>query len=183
MRKRRGALPPADAQRAAQQAAALLANDPRWDSLHNIALYLPNDREVDTAPIAARAQHAGHRLFLPRLTGDCLEFAPWSGDSALKTNRFGIGEPTTAAVDARALDLIVLPLVAVGRDGMRLGMGGGFYDRTLSNLVHAVPAVTGTGPLLLGLAYAFQCVEAVPAEPWDIPVHAVLTESELRMVD
>lgn len=173
LRARRAEIAPAKARRAAEQAAGHLASDPRWPAAGNVALYLPSDGELDTGPIAALADSSGRQLFLPRLTGDQLEFAPWAAGEPLRENRFGIGEPTTEAAGVTTLDLLVLPLVAVGRDGMRLGMGGGFYDRTLG----AVAAEER--PLLLGLAYEFQFIDAVPAQPWDIALDAVLTETGL----
>jgi 5-formyltetrahydrofolate cyclo-ligase len=93
-------------------------------------------------------------------------------------NRFGIPEPAVARRDwrsARRLDVIVAPLVAFDRSGRRLGMGGGWYDRTLGfRRFHA----SFRRPWFIGLAYGFQEVARLEADAWDVPMDAVITERE-----
>jgi len=101
------------------------------------------------------------------------EFADWTPSQPLRDNRFGIGEPTGPARALKQLDLLLLPLVGFSDDGGRLGMGGGFYDRTLGALK------LEERPLLLGLAYAAQQVEILPMDPWDVRLDGVLTERGL----
>lgn len=76
------------------------------------------------------------------------------------------------ALRAAAMDVVMLPLLGFDVRGTRLGQGGGYYDRTLSK--------TSFRPYRIGLAYAAQQVPVLPREPWDVPLHAVLTESGLR---
>jgi 5-formyltetrahydrofolate cyclo-ligase len=146
-----------------------------------IACYLPNNGEIDPRPIIERIQRMNKTCYLPvlsRLGHDRLWFAPYTSDMRLKPNRFGIPEPDvplSRLVRARELDLILTPLVAVDRDGNRLGMGGGFYDRSLEFLRHRAH---WHKPHLLGLAYDFQRLdeERLPAQPWDVPLAGVVTD-------
>src|SRR5687767_13746260 len=90
----------------------------------------------------------------------------------MRRNRFGIPEPTGRRCAPQQLDLVLLPLVAFDRRGARLGMGGGFYDRTFAFL-----RVAGRRkPRLVGLAHHFQEVAQLPREPWDVPLAAIVTE-------
>ena len=145
----------------------------RWPGAGRIALYLAADAEVDPAPLAAAARSAGKDLFLPVIEADdSLSFARWREGAQLLPNRFGIPEPAAdeQRCPARELDIIFLPLVGWDGSGMRLGMGGGFYDRSLEGVV---------GPLRVGLAYALQERPALPAEPWDARLDYVATEIAL----
>lgn len=112
---------------------------------------------------------------LPVLHADnSLRFAPWRPGDPLVANRFGIPEPDVSAsslLDASALAMIVLPLVGFDAHGQRLGMGGGWYDRSLAlRLGHHAP------PWLVGAAFAMQQLDVLAAEPWDVPLDAVCTE-------
>ena len=94
----------------------------------------------------------------------------------LVANRFGIPEPPHRrgnTLSAKQLDVIFLPLVGFDAAGNRLGMGGGFYDRTLSQL----PA--RNRPLLAGLAHDVQRVDKLPVQRWDIPLDAVVTDRRI----
>ena len=146
---------------------------PAWPGAQRIALYLAADGEIATDFIGRRARALGKKLFLPVISPDnTMEFAEWSGNCPLETNRYGIPEPPVAATRCPAadLDIIFLPLVGWDRSGGRLGMGGGFYDRTLAGL---------SGPVLTGLGHARQEVPEVPREEWDVPLHFVVTDTEL----
>jgi 5-formyltetrahydrofolate cyclo-ligase len=108
-----------------------------------------------------------------------LRFAPLTRSTSWKRNRFGITEPDMKWKDtlhARQLDVVLMPLVAFDRNGHRLGMGGGYYDRTLSfrrSRKHWLK------PLLIGVAHSIQEHSGLPTNPWDIPVDAIITESDI----
>ena len=107
---------------------------------------------------------------------DRLRFAPWRAGEALVANRYGIPEPadTRHALPADAMTMIVMPLVGFDAHGHRLGMGGGWYDRSLAfRRNHASPP-----PWLVGAGFAVQQVDALRAEPWDVPLDAICTESD-----
>lgn len=128
------------------------------------------------ASLARREQH----YFLPVLGATRqLRFAEYRTGTPLRGNRFGIPEPEVPPESLRTaggMDVILLPLLAFDRQGHRLGTGGGWYDSSLAFLgSEPRPA----RPLLVGIGYAFQEIEAVPIEPWDIDLDYVATDVEL----
>ena len=116
---------------------------------------------------------------LPCLEDDgSLRFAPWRPGDALVSNRFGIPEPDLAPdsrLDPRELAVVLLPLVGFSAAGARLGMGGGYYDRSF-----AFRRQSAAPPRLVGVGYDFQRVDGLQPKPWDVPLDAVLTESGLH---
>jgi 5-formyltetrahydrofolate cyclo-ligase len=171
LRKRRRALPAKAALDAGEAVARQLEGIPRWASAQRVAVYQAADGEVDTRPICQRCLNLGKQLLLPVIMPDKhLEFAEWKRGAALQANRFGIPEPPPDAprCPVNNLDVVFLPLVGWDRNGNRLGMGGGFYDRTLAE---------ATAPLLIGLAYGIQQVAALPAHDWDVRMDFVITEA------
>jgi 5-formyltetrahydrofolate cyclo-ligase len=105
-----------------------------------------------------------------------MKYAEIAPDSRFEPNRFGIPEPVVATgdlVDASALDVILLPLVAFDLKGNRVGMGGGFYDRTLE-FTRQQPY--DRRPKLIGLAHEFQYTDALKPSPWDIPLDGIVTD-------
>jgi len=146
-----------------------------------IALYLPLSGELDPLPIQARLQ--GHRhWYLPVLRQHApgrLWFVRFETGSALKHNRFGILEPVAhhrRIVPPQGLDLILMPLVGFDAQCHRIGMGAGFYDRSLAFLRGRQH---WQRPRLIGLAHECQRLDAIEPEPWDLPMDAVVTECAL----
>ncbi len=165
--------------RAAEAAARVALTLPAFRHARRIAFYLAHGGELDPLPLMVRARAMGKRCYLPVLH-PCghrrLWFAPWQPGEPLVDNRFGIGEPRwqrTGMLQARHLDLILLPLVAFDDHCTRLGMGGGYYDRTLAWRLRPTPRGR---PLLAGFAYGFQKVERLPRQPWDVPLDLVITD-------
>lgn len=179
LRARRNALSAPEQTQAARRLATLLCAHPLFRASRRIALYFPNDGEIDPTPVLHAAWDRGKRCYLPvllMLNGNRLRFAPLAPDSELRFNRFGIPEPllpARALFAATALDLILAPLVAFDAHGHRLGMGGGFYDRSLTFLLHRRH---WKRPHLLGLAHDFQRVPQLPAHAWDVPLDGVVTD-------
>ncbi|MDX1434376.1 MAG: 5-formyltetrahydrofolate cyclo-ligase, partial [Gammaproteobacteria bacterium] len=151
-----------------------------FSRVQRVACYVANDGEMDLTPALARLWRAGKHVYLPALHGDALWFLPATPDSPMQRNRFGIPEPAAGA-DTRvapfALDLVLMPLVAFDGAGNRLGMGGGFYDRTFAYLARRRH---WRKPRLIGVAYGFQRVPSLPARPWDVTLEGVLTERGLE---
>jgi len=114
---------------------------------------------------------------LPVLCDDNrLRFAPWRAGDPLVSNRYGIPEPDvtpSSLLEAQALSLVVLPLVGFDRNGHRLGMGGGWYDRSFA-FRHQDPTPP---PYLVGAALALQQIDPLDAAHWDVALDAVCTES------
>jgi 5-formyltetrahydrofolate cyclo-ligase len=124
--------------------------------------------------------HAGKRCYLPVLakcSQGSLWFVAYHHRTRLMRNRFGIPEPSLRhrhRAPPRGLHVIVMPLVAFDAAGHRLGMGGGFYDRTLSYLRRRRH---WKAPKLVGAAHELQRVERIDSAPWDIPLDLVVTEA------
>lgn len=182
LRQQRRALSAQQQQSAALALDRVLGRHPLFLRSKHIAIYLPNDGEMDLTPLLQRALSMGKQCYLPILSPlyhNRLWFAPYHADSTLSLNRFGIPEPNCNYSQMRpvwTLDLVLTPLVAFDTNGNRLGMGGGFYDRTLAYLNHREH---WRKPRLLGTAHAFQQVEQLSRESWDIPLQGVVTEKEL----
>lgn len=160
-------------QAAACSAAQHLERIPGWDDVTSLAVYLPHGSELDTAQICARAWRAGKQVYLPVLVpGNRLVFALWQAGDLLTPNRFGIPEPgpDVPRRNADTLDLIFVPLLAWNDRGDRLGMGGGFYDRTLA----------GNRALKVGVGYELQRCDALVSASWDVSMDFVLTEAALH---
>jgi 5-formyltetrahydrofolate cyclo-ligase len=180
MRAQRRSLSAADHGRRSSLAAKAVAGLPMFKAGKRVALYLPFDRETDTAALIAAARRRGVRLFVPVIVDrrhSRIRFYPLGG----KTRRgvFGIAVParTQRPTPPRWLDLIVIPLVGVDAAGRRLGMGGGFYDRALE---FRRRRRYWPGPRLVGLAFDCQRTESAFAEPWDVNLDSLATESGLK---
>lgn len=182
IRQRRKQLSPTQQQQAAYQLAERFGSLPFLADCQHIALYLSNDGELDTWPLIHTLWQLGKQLYLPLLhpvTPGHLIFQHFWANTPMRANRFGIPEPDWSCPDVRPvgqLELICTPLVAFDAHGNRLGMGGGFYDRTLAHY----PARSSDGtPRLIGLAHHCQQVETVPIEPWDVPLPAICTPAQI----
>lgn len=140
----------------------------------SIGVTLAFDGEVDLMP-TMQALKQQHKLYLPRLKPDTtLDFLPWQETGDMKANVLGIPEPTGEQVISIAeLDLVFMPLVGVDLQGNRLGMGAGYYDKSLAQVSQR--------PYLIGVAHQCQQVEKLPVDPWDIPLDALVTEQGLTV--
>ena len=162
----------AEARPDAAARAAALAPLERLPRFETFGAYHALGSEMDPGPLAKRLLETGARLALPAAeTPDgALRFRLWSPGDPLAPDAVGVPSPTLAAPEAYPR-LVIAPLLAFDRAGGRLGQGGGHYDRTLQNL-------RAHGPVfVLGLAYAGQELEAIPMEPHDERLDAILTES------
>jgi 5-formyltetrahydrofolate cyclo-ligase len=180
LRQQRRKLSPERQAKAGAAAAALVPQLASWPRAKRIGLYLANDGELETGPLARLCRETGKTLFLPVISADKrLSFATWTGADPLMPNQYGIGEPAADSPRCapQELDIIFLPLVGWDRSGGRLGMGGGYYDRTLAGLEQEG---CGAGPLLVGLAHALQEVARVPRESWDVAMDFVVTNRDLH---
>ncbi len=180
IRARRLSLP-ADTQQ--QHSQALCQNIIKQKSYRyssHVACYLANDGEIDPYPLIEHAWFAGKKVYLPVLSPlkNSLYFAPYEEGTRFRHNRFNIAEPICHPSDwvkASQLDLLLMPLVAFDEHGNRVGMGGGFYDRTLAYLQHRR---FWRKPVLMGLAHEAQKVASLEAQHWDIPLDYITTEKQ-----
>lgn len=139
-----------------------------------IGIYLPVNGEIDTSTLIRNAWQEQKLVYLPVLQANgALLFAAYTPDSAMRNNRYRIPEPVVSPVNpplsACGMDLLIVPLVAFDSHCQRIGMGAGYYDRTLADC--------GAAPLRVGLAYEFQKVASIPARDWDIPMDKIVTEN------
>lgn len=180
IRSKRRALTAAQQQSASENLAALISYQSFFLRAKRIGIYLANDGEIDPSLLMGIALKANKACFLPiihPLQSNRLYFGQYQDGDQLKTNRFGILEPQINATNiapAWSLDLIFMPLVAFNRRGSRIGMGGGFYDRTLANY-----ASQPRKPKLIGLAHGCQEVETISQQSWDIPLDQIITDLEI----
>jgi len=174
LRTRRGLLAASERIAAAERLASQLLDLPFAPGSGYVGGYWAMDGEI--------ALHAW-QLKLPReciyclpvLVGERLHFAPWRPGDALASNQFGIPEPDVAAsslLDAQQMALVIAPLVGFDDRGHRLGMGGGWYDRSFAFRQQQPPP-----PWLVGAAFDIQRIDALETAPWDVTLDAVCTES------
>lgn len=169
IRHQRRQLSRAQQTKAAQNVCLRILRSPWWRSAQRIAFYWSADGEINLLPLLRESLRRGKQCYLPVVKRECLEFREYRRGATLKRNGYGIPEPqNTAICPTQHLDLILLPLVAFDRQCNRLGMGAGFYDRALAHRHRK--------PLCVGTAYEFQRIEPLPTDPWDVPLHAVITE-------
>src|SRR5690606_31040889 len=176
MRDRRRALPAPARIAAAEALAERLLALPCAPRSGHVAGYWATDGEIPLHAWQLRLPR-GVRYCLPVLHEDAtLRFAPWSPGAPLAPNRYGIPEPDVspdALLEPARLDLVVVPLVAFDGACHRLGMGGGWYDRSF-----AFRASRPAPPHLVGAGFSFQQVASIAHESWDVPLDAVCTESD-----
>lgn len=186
LRQRRRSLSATQQRQAAIDLCRAIVSANELLSVRHLALYLPNDGEIDPSLLIPYFHKRGINLYLPVLrpyVENRLWFVRLQPDTRLARNRFGIWEPETRSaahsskrLPAWALNMVLMPLVGFDEQGGRLGMGGGFYDRSLS-FKHVGKNTSGsnTRPALIGLAHDCQCVDKLELAPWDIPLQNIVT--------
>ncbi|MFL1478090.1 5-formyltetrahydrofolate cyclo-ligase [Pseudomonas grimontii] len=181
LRKARRALTPSEQRQAAHGLYRQLAQHPLFRRAKHISLYLPTDGEIDPRLLLRAAQRRGKATYLPVLSAwprTKMVFQRVKPGEKLLPNRFRILEPRVNARRQRkvwALDLVLLPLVGFDDAGGRLGMGGGFYDRSLAYLARRQG---WRKPTLLGLAHECQKVDRLAQASWDVPLAGTITDKQ-----
>ncbi|MCP4985678.1 MAG: 5-formyltetrahydrofolate cyclo-ligase [Colwellia sp.] len=177
IRKRRNALSATAQEQAGIALKENLSRHQKIQQASRIAIYLNNDGELSTVQFIEWCWQQKKEVYLPVVhpfnTGNLL-FLRYQKNTELINNIYGILEPkldVTQVCPLAELDVICTPLVAFDNTGSRLGMGGGFYDRSLANWQK-------TKIFPLGLAHDCQLVESVPVESWDIPLPEIITPNK-----
>jgi 5-formyltetrahydrofolate cyclo-ligase len=140
----------------------------RLDHGLTVTSYVPMGSEADPSPLARAAVEAGCVLALPHITirSEPMRFLAWETEAALEAGPFGLSQPAADAIELRP-DIILTPLVAFDAKLDRLGQGAGYYDRAFARFPDA---------WRVGVAWSVQQVEELRVEPWDVPLHAIVTE-------
>ena len=177
IRQRRNSLSVVQQRDAAIALATSLSRHSKIQHATRIAVYLSNDGELATAAFIDWCWQQRKEVYLPVVhpfsQGNLL-FLRYQPETKLVNNVFGILEPkldVTKVCPLTELDIICTPLVAFDETGARLGMGGGFYDRSLAHWQQSKVYP-------LGLAHDCQLVENIPLESWDIPLPEIITPSK-----
>jgi 5-formyltetrahydrofolate cyclo-ligase len=162
-----------------QQACENMLSKIKYLAVKHVAVYLTNDGELDSEPLIQALWERGIKVYLPKLhpfsKGNLL-FLAYTQQTPMLRNTLGILEPVLdirGLILPEQLNLIVTPLVAFDKNGNRMGMGGGYYDRTLVNWEKA-----GT-PLPIGYAHDCQQVDHLSCEHWDIPLPTIVTPTKI----
>ena len=148
---------------------SVLLGCPLFARARRILTYASVKNEPDLSPLLALP---GRRWGLPRCAGDALHWHWWQPGAALLPGAYGIPEPEAASqrCNPPEVDLILIPAVACDRAGYRLGYGGGYYDRLLSQ-------ADWRHCQTLGVTFAATCLTELPRDPWDLPLDGVCTEA------
>ncbi|MGJ0627308.1 5-formyltetrahydrofolate cyclo-ligase [Xenorhabdus bovienii] len=178
IRQLRQNLSPEQQSQFAQQVAQNAMSHPKIQQANKIALYLAFDGELDTRPLIQQFWQQNKQVYLPVLhpfSQHHLLFLHYHPETSLHYNRFNIEEPpldVRQILPVSELDVMFIPLVAFDSTGQRLGMGGGFYDRTLAKWQQQ-------NFYPIGLAHDFQLVNSLPSASWDIPLPEIITPEKI----
>lgn len=180
LRERRAALSARERLAAAEGVLAQLDHVPEFLTDRRIAGYWAVGGELPLPGLMPGIRARGQEYLLPVVRSDRhLRFAAWKPGIDVVPNRFGIPEPACAESDLRCphqVDVVLVPLLGFDRHGWRLGFGGGYYDRSFAYLREREDVGK---PVLVGVGYAMQEVDAIDPMPWDVRLDYIATESEL----
>ena len=163
----RSACPKEERTRQSADIARQVLAHPAYHSCGTLFSYVPFRQEVDTWPVMRTALAEGKTVAVPKVEGREMTFYRITGEADLAPGSFGILEPKEScpAIWPAAGDVMLLPGAAFDREGHRIGYGGGYYDRYLEQY----PV-----PVKLGICFAFQLVDAIPAETFDQAADVVI---------
>ena len=162
-----------------------LSHSDDYNRAQHIALYLPVKGEADPRALFSQNRDTKKKFYLPVLSSTQdkhLCFVEWDKTTQFKNNIYAIPEPIMTAsnqIPLPQLDLVVMPLLAFDKSGNRLGMGGGYYDRSFAfKRQHTLIKK----PFLVGYAYQFQQQNQLIAQTWDVPLDAYVTETHFKKI-
>ncbi|WP_371188728.1 5-formyltetrahydrofolate cyclo-ligase [Thalassotalea maritima] len=179
IRQKRKALSANQQQSASREIVKQLANNRHIGAAQHIAVYLANDGELDLSLFIDWCWRQGKHVYLPVIhpfAKGHLLFLHYQSTTKLQANHYGIAEPAlnvTQVLPASQLDVIITPLVAFDNAGNRMGMGGGFYDRTFAAIATSKQRTQQANPPVvarIGVAHRCQQVDSIPIEAWDMPL-------------
>lgn len=176
--RRRGALSASEMRDASERLVHRVSRWRPWELARGVAGYTAFRSEIDPSGLLSRALASSKRVYLPRVEGDrAVEFVRIEQLDALQPGAYGILEPTGPACDLGEIELFLVPGVAFGPLGGRLGFGEGFYDRVLRRRMAREEA---TRARFVGVCYDWQVVDApLPTEAHDVAMDVVATDRRL----
>ncbi len=184
IKAKRLALEEAEVSCLSQRIAARIMRTEVFKQAHHIAYYLPVAGEADPTWLLTPEFIETKAFYLPIIKQEGkigLNFSRVDDQTRLQENQYGIPEPVPGEgdrIEPEQLDLVITPLVSFDREHNRIGMGGGFYDRTFAFKRESTHLKAVTRPLLIGYAYEFQRSEALMPEYWDVKLDGIVTEEE-----
>lgn len=171
LRQKRRTISAPDRRKYSQKLALSVQKNCPLNHVQKIAIYSPNDFEIDTKYIIKFLKNQGFSIYLPVLVGRILKFAKIG--KRFKKNKFGIYEPiSTQILSPNQMNIIFMPLVGFDKHKNRLGVGAGFYDRTLA---FKKRQQNYKNPTLYGLAFNCQEINQLNPQPWDVPLDGIIT--------
>ncbi|SDA32205.1 5-formyltetrahydrofolate cyclo-ligase [Methylobacterium sp. UNC378MF] len=172
----RDALDPAVRRSASAAIGRALLALPELAQARLVGAFWPIRSEVDPRPAVEGLRARSQAVALPHVTPDGLVFREWRMGDALVAGRFGLSEPDPSLPPVEP-DALIVPLAAFDRSGQRIGYGRGYYDGAIARLSKSRAVLT------VGIGFAAQEVERVPAEPHDRPLQFVITEDGVIRCD
>jgi len=164
-----------------EAAAALAANILELQDYHRsdrLGVYFAVNGEIGLQAVIDHALAAGKTVYLPNLDRHSLRFSPYFHGQKMRINKFRLPEPDVedaAMLAPRQLDLVLAPLVVFDENCNRIGMGGGYYDRSFEFRKNP----ESTRPRLIGVAHDFQKVEQIIPEEWDVRLDSIVTDKAI----
>ena len=177
-RKSRAAIAPQQQSNAAQQLFEKVIVQSEFISAKRIAAYSAVNGEISLEPVIEYALQQGKEIFLPNLDLESLRFSPYFTGQRMRINRFKLPEPDVQdneMLQPAELDLVLAPLVVFDHACNRIGMGGGYYDRSFE-FRRTTSAIK---PILIGVAHELQKVENLTPQPWDVRLDKIISDETI----
>ena len=177
-RKQRAGLRPQQLEQASQALADKILSLDVYRQSQRLAVYFAVNGEISLDPVIDHALAAGKQVFLPNLDQKSLRFSPYFREQKMRINNFRLPEPDVGDDDMlqpAELDLVLAPLVVFDEGRNRIGMGGGFYDRSFAMRKDAAVLL----PVLIGVAHELQKVEQIIPENWDVRLDMVVSDQAI----
>ena len=177
-RKLRADIAPQQQEQAAEALCRSIIALDEYQQAQSIAAYFAVNGEIGLQPLIRHAWSQGKKIYLPNLDQVALRFSPYFEGQTMRINKFRLPEPDVGddeMLAPDALDLVLAPLVVFDEDRNRIGMGGGFYDRSFAFRTNP----NSTHPVLIGVAHELQKVDQLVPEQWDVRLDMVITEQSI----
>jgi 5-formyltetrahydrofolate cyclo-ligase len=165
-RARRASISMEECARASSKIRTTIQSLPVYERAKIIAIYHPMNKEVDLRGLGGTTKTLVYPRLLDR-TAKTMEFAPLR--DAFQQGVFGLQEPDGEAISKEAIDLVIVPGLVFDVSGRRIGYGAGYYDLYLKDYRGAI----------VGAAYDEQIVDLIPSDPWDVPMHWIVTQTRI----